>query len=85
MKIIKKGNQNKNIMIFTCKACGCEFECNEDEYWEETGMSLSYPPQVRVVASCPSCHKICQSSKQYKVKDYNITLTGGTIDGDSFI
>ena len=60
---------------FVCKNCHCEFECNENEYWENTQTcSLTYQIQYECFANCPQCHRMC---KTYKTSNnYKISVTG---------
>lgn len=81
MRIIKEGNNENKLPKFTCKHCGCEFECNSSEYWTDTSVCLtSCPPQYTVYASCPCCYKICSTYKTSKVSSQTITVCGEKID-----
>jgi len=75
MKIIKNGHKETSKATFVCKNCSCEFECNENEYWENTQTaSLTYPVQYECFANCPECHRMC---KTYKTQNpYKISVTG---------
>lgn len=76
MRIIKEGKIERKLPVFACKHCGCEFECNNGEYWTDNSLtSLSYPPQDTVVANCPNCHKICTATFR-TLTPKNITVTG---------
>ena len=87
MKIIKKGSTKDNkIAHFTCKHCGCEFECSESEYWTDTSVSLtSYPPQYYVMASCPECYKVCRTTIHVPVDGHSITVTGSTVANKNYV
>jgi len=86
MRIIKKGKEKDEAIIFTCRNCGCEFECLDDEYWQGSSLcNITYPPSYTIYSNCPECHKICKAFKRDKIKSMNITLTSATVDGDSFV
>ena len=82
MNIIKEGKvKNKNTTKFVCDKCGCEFECLEDKYWTDNSICLtSYPSQSYIYSSCPTCHKICRSTKTNEIKQYEVTLTNCRTD-----
>lgn len=78
MRILKNGTrENKEKKIrFVCKNCHCEFECNEDEYWENTATAcLTVPAQYECFANCPQCHRMCKTYKT-RLTDYQISVTG---------
>ena len=77
MRIFKEGTiKYKNSVKFSCEKCGCEFECEDDEYWIDNSICLtSYPSQYYVYSNCPTCHKICRTTKQDEIKQYKVTLT----------
>ena len=78
MKILKSGSSKKKAH-FTCTSCGCEFECEESEYWVDNSVCLtSWPCQYYAMASCPICHKICKTTVTSEVN--NITITGTSAD-----
>ena len=82
MRIIRKANNKKEEFEFTCKNCGCEFACEKDEYWTDSGItSVSYPPSFTIYSSCPNCHKICTSYKKIAIDSHKITLTGDMMEG----
>lgn len=81
MRIIKEGSiEHKNTKEFECKNCGCKFECLEDEYWVDNSVCLtSYPAQYYIYSNCPTCYKICRSTKSdLSYKEYKVTLDGNT-------
>ena len=75
MHIIKQGNLDAKKPTFTCKNCGCEFECSESEYWTDSNIIMcTYPAQYKIISSCPCCHKICTSTRH--IEPINISVTG---------
>ena len=81
MRIIKEGTiEHGNIKKFKCENCGCEFECLKDEYWVDNSICLtSYPAQHYIYSNCPTCHKICKSTKSdSSYKEYKVTLDGSS-------
>ena len=77
MRIFKEGTvKYKNPVKFSCEKCGCEFECEDDEYWTDNTITLtSYPAQYYVYSNCPTCHKVCRTTKRAEAKQYEVTLT----------
>ena len=77
MRIIKEGTvKYENAEKFKCEKCGCEFESLEDEYWIDNSLCLtSYPAQYYIYSNCPTCHKICRSTKHEKIKQLDVHLT----------
>ena len=62
MKIIRSSKE-KNIAEtkkFTCEKCGCEFECNEDEYWDKSANTLCWGTYKTYMTCCPECHKVVE-------------------------
>lgn len=50
MKILKQGKQNSKLRKFTCKHCGCEFVCKQNEcVGMTTGLVTIY------FSVCPCC------------------------------
>ena len=82
MRIIKEGTvKYENAEKFKCEKCGCEFESLEDEYWLDTTVCLtSYPSQYYIYSNCPTCHKICRSTKRNYTEEIKITYTNSTSD-----
>ena len=74
MRILKNGtpkNTKMDTVKFTCTECGCEFECDKGEYYNNFDtVFVTYPEQTRCAASCPECYKICLSWKD-KYTVYN--------------
>ena len=65
MQIIKKGKKESKNVTFHCGNCHCEFECEDDEYWEnKLTATLAYPMQHECFANCPECHKVCKTYKR---------------------
>lgn len=64
MKIIEHSCKTTKCRRFTCKNCGCVFDCEVDEYWEKpSGMehsSLTYTWSTTKAyyTCCPECHKV---------------------------
>ena len=77
MRIIKEGTiKYKNAAKFKCEKCGCEFESLEDEYWIDNSLCLTtYPSQYYIYSNCPTCHKICRSTKTNKIEQLDVKLT----------
>ena len=85
MNIIKKGKiKNENTVTFRCEKCGCEFECEKDEYWVDNTIALvTSPCQYYVYSNCPTCHKVCRSTKYELTQSaYSVTLENGVVLGD---
>ena len=79
MKILKNGSTKKTA-YFVCLSCGCEFECNDTEYWVDTSVCLtSYPCQYYAMASCPVCHKICKTTVRSEIDNISITGTDSNV------
>lgn len=59
MKIIKEGDLNKlkETKKFYCRACGCVFEADNEEYIKEEQQL-----DVIFVCECPCCGKKCVNS-----------------------
>ena len=65
MKIIKEGNILSSTRRFTCKHCGCIFECNDSEYSRETAcINITH-----YTAVCPTC-----GMKLYKSEEIGNSL-----------
>ena len=79
MKVIREGKNTLpvDVIEFECAKCGCVFQCEKDEYFEETTITLTtYPERHYVYASCPYCHKIVRSSKKSQaINNYTINLS----------
>ena len=68
MDIVRPGKKRKSI-DFICTKCGCEFICNEGEYFDVPDLtSVSVPPTKTSVANCPCCCKICKSYLRIEAK-----------------
>lgn len=79
MRIIKEGKESNEIK-FVCGNCGCEFTCEEDEYWTDTNTCrTSYPPSYSVYSSCPKCHKVCHTFKRDETGHYTISTNIGNL------
>jgi len=52
MKIIRKGDLKKKQYRFECNACGCVFECADDEVKKESHRNEAYFSYL-----CPTCDK----------------------------
>ncbi len=76
MRIFKEGTIKYNNPIkFSCEKCGCEFESEEDEYWIDNSICLTtYPSQYYVYSNCPTCHKICKTTKTTKIEQFTTTF-----------
>ena len=77
MKILKENKKLNKTERFTCNKCGCEFECDEDEYWVDTGITLTtYPAQYNAYANCPKCYKICHTYTHKNTNTYEYIVAG---------
>lgn len=50
MKILKQGKIPDTRMIFTCIACGCVFEADQNEY-----RTHFFKNEYRYSCECPNC------------------------------
>ncbi len=59
MKIIKHGTHK--AVLFNCKACGCEFEAENDEYEADISTCAidGYKRHLRYYCKCPECREQC--------------------------
>ena len=74
MKIIKSSKETtKQTMRFKCEKCGCEFECENDEYWDSQVSSLTWFTEKKYMTCCPECHKVVELS----VPNYSCTISSG--------
>ena len=69
MKIIKHGNPErlKEVMIFTCEYCGCEFEADNTEY--EVSHDIYHNDKYYSV-KCPECNNTVHNAKEKEYKEY---------------
>ena len=94
MRIKKHGNKYAGVKDlpkfekFKCEQCGCEFNCESDEYYEDLGgandrvgsLAINYMVSTvtkdYLVCSCPECHKVVKKIRERENKCwYSSTLT----------
>ena len=73
MRIVERACKTTVYRRFTCKKCGCVFDCEKDEYWEKPSginslnSTYSYNTTKSYYTCCPECHKVVS----YSDIDYN--------------
>lgn len=55
IRIIKRGELNKDIKKFICKYCNAEFEADSEDF----KVIFTSHNDIYYMINCPCCHHIC--------------------------
>lgn len=76
IKIIKHGNkkETKVIYIVTCPVCGCEFECETEDFF-----ALERTPNGKKFIHCPDCDVDIEINSETKKREEEVETNYDTL------